>query len=115
MATNNYSFKLMPSTSSTSRVSLPIFGRAIFLTGMFLASVPNENGIEMRIRSNASGIEGTFSQHQNNFTGDYSRPRSVDLESVLSNFYANLLAKQEPLGADFAKVLAENIWDMCGD
>jgi len=27
-------------------------------------------------------------------------------------FYANLLAKQEPLGTEFEKVLYDNLWDL---
>ena len=33
------------------------------------------------------------------------------VESV-SNFYANLAARQEPLGAEFSRVLHENLWDL---
>lgn len=33
------------------------------------------------------------------------------VESV-SNFYANLAARQEPLGAEFSRVLHDNLWDL---
>lgn len=33
------------------------------------------------------------------------------VESV-SNFYAKLAARQEPLGAEFSRVLHENLWDL---
>lgn len=30
----------------------------------------------------------------------------------ISNFYAKLVASQEPLGAEFSRVLHENLWDL---
>lgn len=33
------------------------------------------------------------------------------VESI-SNFYANLASRQEPLGAEFSRVLHENLWDL---
>ena len=35
-----------------------------------------------------------------------------EFEKALAAFYTGLLAKQEPLGADFAKVLYDNLWDL---
>ena len=39
--------------------------------------------------------------------------KSPDLfvESI-SNFYAKLVTSQEPLGAEFSRVLHENLWDL---
>lgn len=36
----------------------------------------------------------------------------VDFEKRVSDFYANLTAKQERLGIDFEKVLFDNLWDL---
>lgn len=44
-------------------------------------------------------------------TGEYVPP-SVGLEQTVGDVYARLLAKQEPLGAVFEKVLYENLWDL---
>jgi hypothetical protein len=54
---------------------------------------------------------GTYSQLQNMFTGMYDT-YSLDFEAALSSFYASLLAKQEPLGREFEKILYENLWDL---
>lgn len=51
----------------------------------------------------------------NAFTGDYASQPDFDFEGSMTNFYASLLARQEPLGADFEKVLYENLWDLYGD
>mgnify|MGYP001589188050 CR=1 FL=1 len=40
---------------------------------------------------------------------------NVELDTELgaiSDFFSKLLAKQEPLGHDFEKVLYENLWDL---
>jgi hypothetical protein len=34
------------------------------------------------------------------------------LEDALPNFYATLASNQEPLGIDFERVIAENIWSL---
>lgn len=44
-------------------------------------------------------------------TGEYV-PITVGLEQAVGDVYARLLAKQEPLGAVFEKVLYENLWDL---
>jgi hypothetical protein len=54
---------------------------------------------------------GTYSQLQNVFTGMYDR-YSLNFESTIAHFYADLLSKQEPLGKDFEKVLYDNLWDL---
>jgi len=44
-------------------------------------------------------------------TGEYvSIPQ--EFEHTVGSFYARLLANQEPLGAEFEKVLYENLWDL---
>lgn len=42
--------------------------------------------------------------------GEYTL--AVGLKQVVGDVYATLLAKQEPLGAVFEKVLYENLWDL---
>ena len=95
-------------------MSLATLGGVVILAGM-LASVPNETGGALRTDRYAPLLKGTFSQHQNAFTGDYASQPVLDFESSMTNFYASLLAQQEPLGADFEKVLYDNLWDLYDD
>ena len=37
------------------------------------------------------------------------------IEDILTNFAKNLLENQEPLGAEFQKVLDDNYWDLITD
>lgn len=37
---------------------------------------------------------------------------SIDLERAVTQFYADLSSKQEPLGQKFTEVLSENLWDL---
>lgn len=53
----------------------------------------------------------TFDSFSNMFTGQFTTSYDVLVETV-SNLYTHLLAAQEPLGYEFAKVLHENIWDL---
>lgn len=115
MTANSYSFNLTPSTNSSGNVSLPTLGGVVILTGMLLASVPNETGVVLRTDRYAPLLKGTFSQHQNAFTGDYASQPVLDFESSMTNFYASLFAQQEPLGPDFEKVLYDNLWDLYDD
>lgn len=59
----------------------------------------------------ANDLGATSDSFRSNVTGQYdlSPPR---FEQVVVNFYANLLAAQEPLGATFEKVLHDNLWDL---
>jgi len=112
MTANNYTFDLTSSTNSTGHVSLPALGGIALLAGMLLASAPAEAGSLPRDNSYSPQFYRTFGQYQNVFTGDYITQRAFDFEQSMTNFYAKLLAKQEPLGADFAKVLYDNLWEL---
>jgi hypothetical protein len=37
---------------------------------------------------------------------------AIDFEGAITAFYATLLAKQQPLGQEFEKVLYDNLWDL---
>lgn len=58
-----------------------------------------------------SGSKATFNHYSNPITGEYSFTPNT-FEQEVSNFYARLLANQERLGAEFEKVLHENIWNL---
>jgi hypothetical protein len=53
----------------------------------------------------------TVGQFGNLFAGAYLS-QTVDFEGAVSAFYATLLAKQQPLGKEFEKVLYDNLWDL---
>jgi hypothetical protein len=38
--------------------------------------------------------------------------QTVDFEGAVTAFYTGLLAKQQPLGKEFEKVLYDNLWDL---
>jgi hypothetical protein len=53
----------------------------------------------------------TFDQYQNPLTGKYDQS-NAHFETAISNFYAELLANQKPLGKEFTKILYDNLWDL---
>lgn len=53
----------------------------------------------------------TFDSFRSKVTGRYDLS-PPPFEQTVVNFYANLLAAQEPLGAEFGKVLYDNLWDL---
>ena len=57
------------------------------------------------------GSQPTFNSYSNSITGAYDFAPS-GFEKEVGNFYSRLLARQEPLGAAFEKVLYDNLWDL---
>lgn len=57
------------------------------------------------------GNKATFNNYSNPITGAYDSAPS-GFEQAVGNFYARLLASQEPLGAEFERVLYDNLWDL---
>ena len=53
----------------------------------------------------------SFDHIRNIFGGDLNERPDSFVESI-SNFYAKLVTSQEPLGAEFSRVLHENLWDL---
>jgi hypothetical protein len=53
----------------------------------------------------------TIGQFGNLFASAYPS-QTVDFEGAVTAFYATLLAKQQPLGKEFEKVLSHNLWDL---
>lgn len=116
MTTLSYRFDHTPSTNSSSAVCVPTLSAAVLLTGMLLASIPDESAATYRSeRYDAPHLNGTFSQLQNAFTGDYTRQSDFDFEGSMATFYATLLGQQEPLGAEFEKILYDNLWELYDD
>jgi hypothetical protein len=116
MTTLSYRFDHTPSTNSSSTVCVPTLGAAVLLTGMLLASVPNESAAPQRIDRYATPpLNGTFSQLQNAFTGEYRKRSNLDFEDSVATFYATLLGQQESLGAEFERILHDNLWELYDD
>lgn len=53
----------------------------------------------------------SYATYGNFITGEYYQNR-YNFEESVGKFYAKLLSNQEPLGADFEKVLYDNLWDL---
>lgn len=73
----------------------------------------NDRGVYQTVYQ-AYENQSTSSQDSNLYSR--SRLNNDDryfIKSV-SNFYANLAEKQEPLGKEFEKVLHDNLWDLYG-
>lgn len=77
-----------PLTNVTVQHNKPLFQKPYSLDG----NVPTYNSY--------TGITGEYVSIPNGF------------EQAVGSFYARLLISQEPLGAEFEKVLYENLWDL---
>ena len=87
------------------------------LSVAMLNALPNDSflGSKNHALSNnpysANDRGATFDSFRSKVKGRYDlSPPSF--EQTVVNFYANLLAAQEPLGAEFGKVLYDNLWDL---
>jgi hypothetical protein len=113
MTTHSYRFDHTPSTNSSGTVYAPPLAGLLLLTGLLLAPIPNESTAPHgNIRDAVPQLNGTFSQLQNAFTGAYTSRTDVDIEGTIAEFYATLVGQQEPLGAEFDKILYDNLWDL---
>lgn len=115
MTTLSYRFDHTPSTNSSSTICAPPLGAAMLLTGMLFASIPNEGAAPQMSDRYVAPPNGTFSQLQNAFTGEYTKRSDFDFEGSMATFYATLLGQQEPLGAEFEKILYDNLWELYDD
>lgn len=59
----------------------------------------------------SEGNKPTFNNSANPITGEYILSLN-GFEKSVSDFYARLLTSQEPLGAQYEKVLYDNLWDL---
>lgn len=71
----------------------------------------NHSSGSLRGIYSATGNTNTFSTYGNPLSGAYE-VGSYDFEFAVSGFYSRLLEGQEPLGAEFEKVLYDNLWDL---
>jgi len=113
----------MEMTSSiTSKQSPSTFPIAASLAGLIIAaSLPaaGNNRIESNIRLSffphsyaAASNSATYDSTGNALTEVYSTPAPLNFEQAISDFYTQLLAKQEPLDENFEKLLHKNLWNL---
>jgi len=76
-----------------------------------LASANNEREALLDFPYITKAALPSFDQIRSIFGSVLDQGADQFVESV-SNFYANLAARQEPLGAEFSRVLHENLWDL---
>jgi hypothetical protein len=118
MTTLSYRFDHTPSTNLSSIFGpQQTTGAAIILTAaMLLGPIQNENiAPPTPDRYYIRQLNGTHSQLQSLFTGEYTKQSDFNFEGSMTNFYAKLLAQQESLGAEFEKILYANLWEMYED
>jgi len=53
----------------------------------------------------------SFDQYSSNFSIENITTENT-FEKSIGDFYAKLLASQEPLGSDFEEILHKNLWDL---
>lgn len=106
---NNYRIKQESETSSgTYRLNLFIV-KPLLLAGIAAQSLhPTPSYFPPYTIAESSK---TFGQLENIFTGNYEDATS-DFEQSMTEFYASLLEKQEPLGKEFEDILDENRWNL---
>lgn len=91
--------------------------KAGFLAVQMLHAIPIGNVTEQRNKQlfqhvySFDGNQATFNNYSNPITGAYDFA-SDGFEHAVGNFYSRLLARQEPLGAVFEKILYDNLWDL---
>ncbi|HAT50924.1 MAG TPA: hypothetical protein DCS88_11405 [Alphaproteobacteria bacterium] len=107
------------------------------MTSIYYEQTPLSLSTVVLISGVIAGTFGTLEQpkapsdqslpisHQNIYHYDANRPSFSHIEESLnvsvaehefletiSRFYEHLMEKQEPLGQEFAQVLADNLWDL---
>lgn len=91
--------------------------RSVAIAGIIASQVLaalGDDQPQMAIKHEAyhsAAIPKSYATHGNFITGEYFQNR-YNFEESVSNFYAKLLSNQEPLGADFEKILYENLWNL---
>lgn len=104
---SNYSIRQTSRTASSVAV-------AGILAGQLLAGGANAGSHDIKdfaliqVPYHTRANQPSFDQITNLFSGEFDK---TDLFAEgISKFYAKLVATQEPLGAEFERVLSENLW-----
>lgn len=112
---NNYQCKHSSSTLTGLGASVVATGLVVSIAlGGVMSDRPLEKSIGHGLSLNhytTQGSSTTFGQYGSVLTGQLaSTPETF--ESSVANFYSTLLSAQEPLGAEFERVLHDNLWDL---
>ena len=109
---NNYATNEVPHTIGSIAIA--------FMAAQIISTAPmpidlQQKGLNMAsIRQTtyqSSATNSDFNQLCNTGTIQYFQGMEP-LDAAISDFYTSLLASQESLGAEFAKVLYENLWEL---
>ena len=94
---------------------------SVVMAGLFSMAVLNAAPEKVTLVTGAHPVFGntyssggrgaTFDSFRGSITGQYDL-NPIKFEQSVGNFYARLLSSQEPLGAEFEKVLFDNLWDL---
>ncbi len=58
------------------------------------------------------GTSLSYEPRKNVFTGTYLSSTTTEFENMITNFFAKLSSAQEKLGAEFERVLFDNLWEL---
>lgn len=107
---NSYSVKQTPGTAGSIVIAGVLAGQILAsISGIGSESAPHA-GLRQVPYSTQSNLP-SFGQFSNLFTGGFGQSEDSFVENV-TNFYAKLLAAQEPLGVEFERVLHDNLWSL---
>lgn len=116
--------KYQASQISQTFQTVVIIGLIAGSSPMFATSHPEICQIKSHAALNEAGHNATYSNgvastlstrlgiSNQIYEGTYLSTLEDNFESAVSRFYAVLTSNQERLGADFEKVLFDNLWDL---
>lgn len=96
-------------------------GQMVLVVGVLalqaLPAIPQQAVAEQGNKNTSSAAyrtknnPATYSHIGNPFSGEYSNAPEI-FEQAVGSFYEQLLARQEPLGDDFERILHQNLWNL---
>lgn len=108
---HSYIINQIPNTSSGNHILSCVLGGVLMFAqlGPIVGrdNLPVSSAPAVRIERTSK----TFSHYANMFTEEYNTA-GLDFETTVASFYAQFMAEQEPLGAEFERVLEDNLWDL---
>lgn len=108
---NNIKYKQQQGTFTNVIISAGIFAQ--LCSASITINDPDTNEYKSLAHPSylsASNLS-TYTHIVNPITGDIPSVSNT-FESVISDFYFNLLLNQKPLGKEFEEVLNDNLWDL---
>lgn len=109
---NNVHYGQVSSTFSYALVAAGLLSSSLQMPAPFIEHAVDygHKGIFQRSYA-ADGNAPTFNTFGSHIVGVYNLTIN-GFERAVGNFYNRLLTSQEPLGAEFEKVLYANLWDL---